>query len=132
MAYVTVTEEEMNRLHAISDEYSSEVDRIADEKSKIMDGKEARRIAHEECKPILDRWAEFRAQMLSSGYHNMTTRKAELIAEATKVLKSNGYVVRYRVSDNHIEQTWYVFQKDGQWFFKMYGPQTKTAHKVVL
>ena len=32
----------------------------------------------------------------------------------------------------HLEQTWYVYQDNGEWFFKMYGPQTKTAHKVVL
>lgn len=75
------------------------------------------------------------------------TKKLDLIREARDYAAANGLteltILKYSKfynTDCYGRRTdfagyavgglWYVYQENGEWFFKMYGPQTKTAHRI--
>jgi len=88
-------------------------------------------------KPLYDdRKAHGLAVLNEIGTPMMGKTKAVLVAECARWMKLNGikeaYVQNYVFSDNMYwwkSQSWYVFEENGEYFFKM-AKKNKTAHKI--
>lgn len=70
------------------------------------------------------------AETIAKGIRANGTKKADLVREASGIVEDAGYVFNYNGKTKWIEKSWYVYKENGAWFFKMYGPQTKTAHRI--
>lgn len=135
MTYYILTRENLNALHKAWPDYNARwaaYDAAKEECHGLTGTAHFRHVLKRNLEPILAPAYE----VLSHAGSPLSRTKKQLVAEGAYYLErlgaTEGWVKNYALSEGFYfeeQQSWYIFKKDGAWFFKM-REDNKTAHRI--